>query len=177
MPRSSAAPATAGSTGTAPSWARIATPEARASPGGAGDGLDLRLQRLRAQALLEHERERQRLRAGARHREVVDGPVHRELADRAAREADRFHDEAVGGQREVADEARVAELGERIGPEGRQQEALDQALGRLAPGAMRHRDLSLAAPPRLPAGRLDDPEDPLLAQLAHTTSRSRAKRP
>ena len=43
---------------------------------------------------------RSRPAAGARDGEVVDGAVHRELADRAAREAQGRDHEAVGGERE-----------------------------------------------------------------------------
>ena len=61
-----------------------------------GDRLDLGAQVVGREALLEHERERQRERARAGHREVVDRAVDGELADRAAGEADRLDDEAVG---------------------------------------------------------------------------------
>ncbi len=74
--------------------ATISTP---AAGGGGCDRLDLGAQVVGREALLEHERERQRERARAGHREVVDGAVDGELADRAAGEADRLDDEAVGG--------------------------------------------------------------------------------
>ena len=131
----------------------------------------------RRESLLEHERERQRERPRAGDGEVVDGAVHGQLADRAAREADRLDDEAVGGQRQPRtadlDGAGVAELGERLVGERRQQQALDQRLGRLAAGAVRHRDPLVAELRLLRARRLDDPEDPLLAgRGGHTASRS-----
>ena len=59
------------------------------------------------------------------------------------------------------------------------EQALDQALGGLAAGAVGHVDVLVAELGPLPARRLEDPEDLLLA-LGHghqTTSRSRAKRP
>ena len=65
-----------------------------------GDRLDLGAQHLGLQALLEDQRQRQRERPRAGHREVVDGAVDRELADRAAGEADRLDDEAVGRHRQ-----------------------------------------------------------------------------
>src|SRR5439155_8650107 len=110
-----------------------------------------------------------------------DRPVDRQLAERPAGEADRLDDEAVGRQRDVADEARVAELLQRAVAERRDEHALDQALRRLAAGAVRHRDLRVAELRPLAPRDLDDPEDPLLTigdrRPAHTTSRSRAKRP
>ena len=66
-----------------------------------GDRLDLGPQLLGWQALLEHQREAERLRPRAGHRQVVDGAVDRELADRSAGEAHRPHDEAVGGHRQA----------------------------------------------------------------------------
>ena len=54
------------------------------------------------QALLEDQRERQRERARARDGEVVDRAVDGQLADRAAGEAQRLDDEAVGRQRSSA---------------------------------------------------------------------------
>ncbi len=73
-----------------------------ASRAARSDRLHLLAQRLRGQALLEHERERQRERTSTGHREVVDGPVDRELADRATGEAQRLDDERVGGERQLA---------------------------------------------------------------------------
>ena len=87
--------------------ATISTPAASAA---VGDRLDLGPQLVGRQALLEDQREAERERPRAGHREVVDGAVHRELADRAAGEADRLDDEAVGRQREVVDDAGVGEL-------------------------------------------------------------------
>ena len=53
------------------------------------------------EALLEHHREAERQRPRAGDGEVVDRAVDRQLADRAAGEADRLDDEAVGRQRDV----------------------------------------------------------------------------
>ena len=78
--------------------ATICTPASRAA---ARDRVDLGAEGLRREALLEHQRERQRERTGAGHREVVDGAVDGELADRAAGEAQRLDDERVGRQRQL----------------------------------------------------------------------------
>ena len=69
----------------------------RRRPGRGGrDRLHLGLQQIgRGEALLEHHRERQRERPRACHGEVVDGAVHGQIADRAARKAERPDDEAV----------------------------------------------------------------------------------
>jgi hypothetical protein len=135
-------------------------------------------------ALLEDQRERERERPGAGDGEVVHGPVHREVADRAAGEADRLDHEAVGGHRQagVADRNRagIAQGGEGLVRERRQQQSLDQRLRGLAAGAVRHRDLLVTEAGGLRARGLDDPEDPLLAigdGVGHTTSRSRANLP
>ena len=70
-----------------------------------GDRLDLGLQVVRGEALLEDQRQAERERARARHGQVVDGPVHGQVADRAAREAERLDDERVGreGERGAVD--------------------------------------------------------------------------
>ena len=107
----------------------ICTPAASAAR---GDRLDLGAQLVGGEALLEHQRQAQRERARARHREVVDGAVHRQLADRAAREADRPDHEAVGGQREPravdGHRAGVAELASASFSKAGSQQALDQRL-------------------------------------------------
>ena len=99
--------------------------------------------------------------------EVVDGPVDRQLADRAAGEAQRLDHVGVGGQREAGPvrrhPPRVGELVERLGCERRRQQPLDQRLGRLAAGPVRHRDPLVLEPRALRARRLDDLEDSLLA--------------
>jgi hypothetical protein len=140
-------------------------------------GLYLGAQLVGGQALLQHQREAQGERPRARHRQVVHGAVHRELADRAAREADRLDDEAVSGQGQPRavhrHRARVAELRKRVVGEGGQQQALDERLAGLAAGAVRHRDVGVLELRLLGAGRLDDPEDPFLSGgFGHTTSRS-----
>ena len=114
------------------------------------------------------------------HREVVDGAVDGELADRAAGEADRLDDEAVGRQREAVDHAGVAELAQRVAAEGGHEEPVHERLRRLAAGAVRHRDLGV--PGSAPAARArarSAPGRPTRAcrRRRHTTSRSRAKRP
>ena len=95
------------------------------------------------EALLDHEPGRQPQRPRAAHREVVHGAVDRQLADVAAGELERVHDVAVGREREPpdpADDGRVAELGERVVAELREEERLDEVAGRLAAGAVRERD-------------------------------------
>ena len=67
--------------------------------GGVRDRLDLAPQHVRVEALFEDHRDGQGQRLGARHREVVDGAVDRQLTDRSAGEAERLDDEAVGGHR------------------------------------------------------------------------------
>ena len=80
--------------------------------GVAGDDLDARgprrlghvghdrAQLVDREALFDDERGRQPRRLGALHREVVHRAVDGEMADRAAREAQRLHDERVGAERE-----------------------------------------------------------------------------
>jgi hypothetical protein len=149
---------------------------------GGGDRRDLGAQVLGRQSLLEHQRERQRQRPRAGDREVVDRAVDRELADRAAREADRPDHEGVGGhgQRRPVDRdrARVPHRGEGLRAEGGDEQPLDHRLRRLAAGAVGHRHLRVAELPPLGPRGLDDPENPGLAlRDAHTSVRSRAKRP
>ena len=92
-----------------------------------GGGLDLGAQHLAVEALLEHQRERQRERLGADHREVVDRAVDGELADRAAGEAQRPHDEAVGRDRHRGaadvDDRGVGERRELLAAERRHEQA------------------------------------------------------
>ena len=54
------------------------------------------LQIRRSQPFLDDERRRQGKRPRAGHRQVVQGSVHRELADVAARKEERLHHERVG---------------------------------------------------------------------------------
>ena len=144
--------------------ATISTPAASAA---ARDRLDLGAQVLGGQPLLEHQREAERERPRAGHGEVVDRAVDRELADRAAGEAQRPDDVGVGREREldaVDDDAPgVGHLAERVARERRHEQPLDQALRRLAAGAVGHRDLRIAELRALAARGLDDPEDLLLA--------------
>ena len=156
---------------------------------GRRDRLDLGPQHRRVQALLEDHRHGQRARPGTGHREVVDGAVDRELADRAAGEAQRFDDEAVGGHRQSPGAGqrhatRVTELGQGLAGrcERRDQQPLDQRLRRLATGTMRQGDPLVTEARPLGARGLDDLQDPLLAvgdgrrrsSGAHTASRVRA---
>ena len=65
------------------------------------DRLHLAAQQVPVEPLLEYQRQAERDGPGAGDREVVHGPVHRELADRAPGEAERLHHEAVGGHRHL----------------------------------------------------------------------------
>ena len=91
--------------------------------------------------------QRERPRAGDG--EVVDRAVDRELADRAAREAQRLDDVGVGGERQRdAVDARARRRRparpERLAAEGRHEQPFDQRLGGLAARAVGHRDLRVA---------------------------------
>jgi hypothetical protein len=147
-----------------------------------GDGVHLHAQRVGVEPLLEDHRQAQRERARAGDGEVVDGAVDREVADRPAGEAQRLHDERVGGDHQVvADRARVGHRRAGLGAEGGDEQPLDQRLRRLAAGAVGHRDRGVLELRALGADGLDDVEDLALALGdgvgGHTTSRSLAKRP
>ena len=136
---------------------------------------------LRREPLLQDQGERERRGPRPGHGQVVDGAVHRELADRAAGEADRRDHEAVGGHRELR--ARDGQQRRRRparrgsgGAEGRHQQPLDQGLGGLAPGAVGHGDARVAEPRALRARPLDAVEDDLLA-LGDGASGSPIRRP
>jgi hydrogenase expression/formation protein HypD len=148
--------------------------------GGPGHGGDLRFEDLGAQPLLEHEGRGERDRSRPGHGEVVDGAVHRQLADRAPGEADRADDEGVGGERQASTahrhQAGVGELLERGVGEQRDDEAFDERPGGLAPRAMSHRDARVAEALRPPAHRLDALTDLVLAEVGghcRTSSESR----
>jgi hypothetical protein len=74
-------------------------------------------------ALLQDERGRHEQRRRAGHRQVVHGPVDRQVADRAAGEEHRLDHERVRGQRQPGtadgDDGRVAKLGRGRGAEPR----------------------------------------------------------
>ena len=118
------------------------------------------------QALLQDQGEGERRRARSRYGQVVDGSVHREIPDRATREAERLDDEGIGREREPApadlDRGRVP-LASTLGAERGLEQALDHALRGLAARAVGHVDALVAELAALGAGRLDDPEDALLA--------------
>ena len=126
---------------------------------------------------------------GSRDGEVVDGPVDRQLADRAAGKAQRLDDEAVAAERQRHAAGRhragVPECGEgAVGAgEGGDEQPLDQRLRGLAARAVRERDPRVAKARGLGPRRLDDREHPLLAIAgkrlggAHTASLGRRMRP
>ena len=131
---------------------------------------------------------------GARHGEVVDRAVHREMADRAAGKAPRLHDERVGGERQpLAGRQRRASprrrgaavaAGERV-----EEHRIDERGRRLAAGAVGERDDLVGQTRPAPAERLDPVEHgrfaiadcassvaaPVARQLASCTARHRAK--
>ena len=95
-------------------------------------------------ALLDDEGGRQPLRASARYREVVDGAVHGDVADRTAWKAPRRNDIGVGGERQPvarrgAKRGGVAELFEFVVAERLEEHRVDERRRRLAAGAVRER--------------------------------------
>ena len=128
---------------------------------------------------------RQRERARARHGQVVDGAVHRQLADRAAGEAQRLDDEGVGRQRQRDAVDLDAPRRPRCtwAPKAGANRPSIMLWVALPPAPWAMFTRSSRNLPRLRARGLDDPEDALLAVADgaalphHTTSRSRAKRP
>ena len=134
---------------------------------GGGHGRHDRGQVGDGEAFLQHEAGRQVQRGGAGHRQVVDGPVHGQVADVAAGEEQRRNDVGVGGQRQprIADpqlrgvlqrlEQRVAERVE--------EHRLDQGLGGLAAGPVRHGDPLFPDPRAAAPGPVDPVQHLLLA--------------
>ncbi len=64
-------------------------------PGGLGHGADFGLKNLRRQPGLQDESDDDGLRSCAGNGQVIDGPIDRELADRAAGKTQRLHHEAI----------------------------------------------------------------------------------
>ena len=131
-------------------WPRSTTlvsPETISTPAAAAAGRSPRPRRAarRRPAPPRGQRERQRKRPGARHREVVNGAVHGQLADRAAGEADRLDDEASRSSSRASTPSTRLLPRRRARrarpPEGRHEQPLDQRLRCLAAGAVRHGDL------------------------------------
>src|SRR5581483_5150355 len=112
------------------------------------------------EALLEHERGGQPRRPGAQHGQVVHRAVHRQVADRAAREAPGLDDERVGAERQLlargeAEASGVAHLVEDLVGEGGREHGVDEGGRRLAAGTVGQGD-DLVLEPRSPAPeRLD----------------------
>ncbi len=119
-----------------------------ASLGGRGHGLNFGLQNFRRQTGFENERHHEDFRFRAGNCQVVHGAVYGQLADRAARKAERLDDEAVGGDRQArAVEIHVGRVAERLGGRAikqRREETLDQAAAGFSAGAVSHLDLRLA---------------------------------
>ena len=119
-----------------------------------------------AEALLEDEPGRQVLRGGPAHGQVVDGAVDGQFADVAARKEQRRDHVGVGGQRDPGrpglQGGRVLQRFQQRVAEAVQEHRLDQRVGGLAAGPVRHRDPFLAdlGPP--PAGPVDPVQDRLL---------------
>jgi hypothetical protein len=119
------------------------------------------------EALLQDEPGGQVERGRAGHRQVVDGPVDREVADVAAGKDQRRHHVGVGGQSDPA--AVHVELGgvfqglEQRVAERVQEDRLDQGPGGLAAGPVGHGDPLLADLRPAAPGLVDAVEDLLLA--------------
>jgi hypothetical protein len=101
-------------------------------------------------ALLQDERRRQVQRRRARHGQVVDRAVDRQIADRAAREEHRLDHERVGGERDPGVPGRHDRAVTQFVPTGfgggagravpRQEQVLDQLAGHRAAAAVSHHD-------------------------------------
>ena len=118
--------------------------------------------------LLDHERRREPLRPRPADREVVDGAVHREVADGPARELDGLHHERVGGEgqallRGQREHRAVPELLELGVPEGLDEDVVGQRRRRLAAGSVRQRDHLVDQPWPAFAELLDLEQHPVLA--------------
>ncbi len=125
---------------------RVAGDDRDAHPRGRGArGLHHAAEILHREPLLEDERERERDRVRAAHGEVVDGPVHRELADVAAGEEDGGDDVRVGRERDTRaashreDRGVVEPLEGRV-PERGDEELLDEAGREQAAAAVADQD-------------------------------------
>ena len=113
------------------------------------------------ETFLDDEAGRERDRPRARHREIVDRPVDREVADVAAGEEDRLDDVGVGREGEPhavhVEQRRVAERREQRIVELRDEQLFDKGSCRLAARTMSERDDVLAkswTSPRRHAGTL-----------------------
>ena len=121
--------------------------------------------------LLEHESRREVERPRPRHRQVVDGAVHGQVADVAAGEEERRDHVGVGGEGEPRrpdgeDRLVLQGLQQRVA-EGVEEEGLDQGVGGLAPRAVREGDQLVGDLGGAPADPLDPLQDLLLGALGH----------
>jgi hypothetical protein len=133
--------------------------------GGGGHGRHDRGQVGDGEALLQHEAGRQVQRGRAGHRQVVDGPVHGQVADIAAGKEQRRNDVGVGGQRQprathLQLRGVLQRLEQRVA-ERVQEHRLHQGPAGLAAGPVRHGD-PLFPDPRAAAPGLVDPVQHLL---------------
>ena len=126
--------------------------------------------------LLEHEGGGERDRARPHHGQVIDGPVHGQMAGGAAREAQRLHDVGVGAEGQAVTRREVHQGGVGLDRpiarlvlrgEGGEEDGIEQGGGRLAarPVGQGH-DLVAEARPSAPE-RLDAPEDRSLPVAGH----------
>jgi hydrogenase maturation protein HypF len=127
-----------------------------------GDPLQVR----DGEAFLQDEPGRQVERGGTGHGQVVDRAVYRQVADVAAGEEQRLDHIGIGGQRQPGPVdgqlGRVLEGLEQRVAERVEEDRLDQGLGRLAAGAVRHRDAFFPDPGATPPGAVDPVQDLLL---------------
>ena len=110
------------------------------------------------------------------HGQVVHGAVHREVADGTAGEAQRLHDEGVGGEGQplAARQRQRGGVGERhplAGCERLEEDGVDEGGGSLAAGPVGHRHQVVGQSWRSPPVGLDAVEHPRLA-VAHVSHRS-----
>ena len=107
-----------------------------------------------------HEGGRQPPRSGAEHGDVVDGAVHREVADRAAGEEAGAHHEGVGAEREPVAAGQVEAGGvgqrrQRVVRERLEEHGVDQRGRRLPAGAVGQGDDLVVQPGAAPPEGLD----------------------
>ena len=112
--------------------------------GGLGHGFDNGGQLRQRKALFQNEAGAEKPRLRAADRQVVDRAIHGQLADGAAGEEERLHDEGIGahGERAAAqiEHSGVAQVLQCRIAEGGQKEMFDQFIAQLAAAAVAHHD-------------------------------------